>query len=207
MTALVIIDMQNDFMPGGALGVPGADELFPLINWLMPKFPLVLATQDWHPPDHVSFAENHPGKKPGDVVLVRGTPQILWPVHCVCHTSGAELVSGLNRELIKDVFFKGSDPEIDSYSAFFDNEQRKSTGLADYLHSQQVTHIFLVGVATDYCVLYSALDALSLGFAVTVIRDACRGIDLKEGDVDRSLALMQEKGAQIISSRSLCEIP
>lgn len=189
MKALIIVDMQNDFMPGGPLGVPGADEIVSLINALMPRFDVVVAAQDWHPKDHVSFTVTH--------------PEALWPVHCVQKSFGAALVSGLDVSKVSRVIQKGTDREIDSYSTFFDNAHRKKTELADYLFSKGVDAIYLVGVATDYCVYYSALDALDLGFEVFVIQDACRGIDLKEGDIDRSLQILQEKGVHIVSSDAL----
>lgn len=191
--------MQRDFMPGGALGVAKADEISPILNSLMPKFPLVVATQDWHPIDHVSFAANHPGKKVGDIVTVKGTLQILWPVHCVCNTFGAEIVSFLNREPIASFFYKGTDKWIDSYSAFFDNARQKATGLEEYLKTAGVKELYIAGVATDYCVLYSTIDAVDLGFSVTVVADCCRGIDLEKGDVDAAFATMQEKGAKIVT--------
>ncbi len=203
MKTLIIVDLQNDFMPGGSLGVPEADLIVPLINKIMPHFSLVLATQDWHPADHVSFATNHPGKKPGDVIEVKGISQILWPVHCVRNTKGAELVKGLNKEKIESIFYKGTDKWIDSYSAFFDNARRKSTGLYDYLHSRGIKEIHIVGVATDYCVLYSTLDALDLGLSVTVISDACRGINLYPGDVEEAFSKMMGKGARVLTSAAL----
>lgn len=195
---LLIVDMQNDFMPGGSLAVPEADRIVPLLNTLMPQFAHVLATQDWHPQDHVSFRENHPGKNVGDVVDAQGISQILWPVHCVRNTHGAELVSELNKEKIEAIFYKGTDKWIDSYSAFFDNARRKSTGLFDYLASRSVREIHIAGVATDYCVLYSVIDALDLGLGVTVLKDACRGINLYPGDVERAYSEMIAKGAKII---------
>jgi nicotinamidase/pyrazinamidase len=197
MKALVIIDLQNDFMPGGPLGVPGADQLATVINALIPKFPLVVASQDWHPPDHGSFASNHPGKKLGDVDHQN---QLLWPVHCVRDTPGAKLVAELNKEKIARSFYKGTEKTIDSYSAFFDNLHLKSTGLGDYLKSQGVTDLFFVGVATDYCVLYTALDALDLGFSVFVIADACRPINLDPKGEERALAAIVAKGGKVISS-------
>jgi nicotinamidase/pyrazinamidase len=203
MRALLIVDMQHDFMPGGPLGVPQADLIVPLINRIMEKFPLVVATQDWHPPDHVSFATNHPGKKVGDVVKVDGTEQILWPVHCVRTTYGAELVEALNKKPIAAIFYKGTDKRIDSYSAFFDNARRKSTGLYEYLQSRNVKDITIVGMTTDYCILYSAIDALESGFSVTVIEDACRGIDLNPGDIEKAYETMADKGVRIISSKDL----
>lgn len=203
MKTLLVVDLQNDFMPKGALGVAGSDEIPPLVNHLMPKFDVVLATQDWHPPDHTSFAANHPGKKVGDVVEEHGVMQILWPTHCVRGTKGAELVATLDKRPIVSFFYKGTDKWIDSYSAFFDNARRKSTGLGDYLQSRELTDIYIAGVATDYCVLYSTLDALDLGLHVAVIVDACRGIDLVRGDVDKALKAMQKKGARLISSKEL----
>lgn len=197
MKALVIVDMQNDFMPGGALGVPGADGLIQIINALIPQFSLIVASQDWHPADHISFASNHPGKKPGDQIEVAGQTQVLWPVHCVYHTFGAELASRLNKEKIAACFYKGTDKDIDSYSAFFDNAGRRSTGLGEYLKSSGVTDVYLVGVATDYCVLYSALDAIDLDFKVHVITGACRPINLDPGDEERALAAIAAKGGEI----------
>ncbi len=197
MPALLIVDMQNDFMPGGALAVPHADEIIPLINALIPKFSLVVATQDWHPADHASFAANHPGKHPGEVVQVKGIDQILWPIHCVRNTRGAELVAGLDKEKIEAVFYKGTDKWIDSYSAFFDNQHGKSTGLGEYLTSRKVKEVTIVGVATDYCVLYSAIDAADLGFSVTVMQSVCRGINLKPTDVENSFHAMAAKGVKL----------
>lgn len=187
-------------MPSGPLGVPGAYEIIEQINKLMSGFPLAIATQDWHPRDHVSFASNHPGKKVGELVKVEGVEQILWPVHCVQNTKGAELSPGLHKEKIEKIFFKGTDRSIDSYSAFFDNARKKSTGLFDYLKSKGVTELHICGVATDYCVLYSVIDALDLGLQVTVHASCCRGIDLCPGDVDAAFATMTAKGARLILS-------
>lgn len=185
-------------MPGGSLPVPRGDEIVPVINQLMPQFSYVIATQDWHPKDHVSFASNHPGKKPGDRIKVKGIEQILWPVHCVQKSPGAELVAGLKKESINSIFYKGSDKWVDSYSAFFDNGRLRATGLADYLKKEKLYELCVVGVATDYCVLYSVLDALQLGFQVTLVKDACRGINLEPRDEERALRKMEESGAVII---------
>lgn len=203
MKILLVVDMQNDFMPGGALGVREGNEIIPIINKAINKFPLVLATQDWHPRDHVSFAANHPGKKVGEIIDVEGIPQILWPVHCVRQTHGAELVAGLHKEPIASIFYKGTDKWIDSYSAFFDNARKKATGLEEYLRSRNIHDIYIAGVATDYCVLYSAIDALDLGFSVKIIQDACRGINLKPDDVKEAIQAMEQKGAKIITSKEL----
>jgi nicotinamidase/pyrazinamidase len=201
--ALLIVDMQNDFMPGGPLGVHQADEIVETINALMPCFPLVIATQDWHPKDHVSFADNHPGKKIGDRVVVNGLEQILWKRHCVRNTPGAELVSSLNREPIESIFYKGTDPLIDSYSSFFDNAKQRATGLEEYLKTRGIDEIYIAGVATDYCVLYSARDAVELGFKVFIILDACKGIDLEPGDIDRAIEEMRKKKCTIIFAKDI----
>jgi nicotinamidase/pyrazinamidase len=203
MKALVIVDMQNDFMPGGALGVPSADEIVPIINGLIAKFSLVIATKDWHAPDHVSFASSHLGKKVGDVVRVSDIDQILWPVHCVRNTHGAELISSLDDRNFASIFYKGTDKNIDSYSIFFDNARRKSTGLGDYLRSRSINEIYLAGLTTEYCVLYSTIDAIDLGFTVYVIVDACRPINLDPRDEQRALEAMAAKGAKIVKSSDL----
>jgi nicotinamidase/pyrazinamidase len=203
MKALIIVDMQNDFMPGGALGVSGADTLIPLINRLIPLFPLVITSQDWHPEDHVSFASSHAGKQVGNVIKVDRHDQTLWPVHCVRNTKGAELVSSLNQDQVVSRFYKGTDKNVDSYSVFFDNARRKSTGLGDYLKSRPVTDLFFAGVATEYCVLYSALDAIDLGFNVFVIADACKPINLHPSDEKKAQEAIIAKGGKIVYSKDL----
>lgn len=203
MKALLIVDLQNDFMPGGPLGVPQADTLADVINPLLVYFPLVVTSQDWHPAHHISFASVHPGKKVGDQILVGKGLQMLWPVHCVRNTEGAALVSSLHKEKITTSFFKGTDEKIDSYSAFFDNDHTTSTGLGDFLKTHNVTDLFIAGVATDYCVLYSALDALSLGFRVYIIQDACKPICLHKQDEEKALAQVVIKGGHIVFSHSL----
>ncbi len=203
MKALIMVDLQNDFMPGGALAVPRGDEIVPLANQLQSLFPLVLATQDWHPPDHGSFAANHPGKRPGERILLDGIEQILWPVHCVQQTPGAAFFPALDRSRIAAVFQKGTDPRIDSYSTFFDNARRRATGLADYLRTEGATTVYLLGLALDYCVKFSALDARQLGFDTCVIVDACRGIALQPGDVDEALAEMRRADVVLVQSHDL----
>lgn len=200
MRALLVVDMQNDFMPGGALSVPRADEIVEIINALIDRFPLVVASQDWHPLDHVSFAKNHPGKKVGDVISVKGQDQVLWPVHCVRETPGAEIIPELHKRAIESYFYKGTDKHIDGYSAFFDNARLKSTGLDRYLKSRGVHEIYIAGVATDYCVLYSTMDAIDLGFSVFVVSDACRAINLHPQDERQSFAAMAAKGATMVQS-------
>ena len=198
MKALLVVDIQNDFLPGGALAVAHGDQVIPLANRLQAQFDLVVATQDWHPPDHGSFAANHPGKRPGDIIELNGQRQILWPVHCVQNTPGAAFGPGLNTSGFAQVFRKGTDPSIDSYSGFFDNGHRKATGLGDFLKGRKVTDVFLAGLTTDYCVRFTALDALSLGFRTYVIQEACRGVNLNPGDVARAIAEMKKAGVVVI---------
>jgi nicotinamidase/pyrazinamidase len=203
MDALLVVDVQNDFLPGGALQVPDGDKVIPVINRLLDQFDLVLATQDWHPANHGSFAANHPGHKPGDVVDLNGIPQVLWPVHCVKGTSGAAFSSQLRTDRFARVFQKGIDPEIDSYSGFFDNGRKRSTGLGEYLRDRKVDELFICGLATDYCVKFSALDSINAGIRTRVIADACRGVNLKPGDSAAAIAEMGEAGAKIVESMDL----
>jgi nicotinamidase/pyrazinamidase len=203
MKALVIVDVQNDFLPGGALPVPRGQEVAPVANRLMPWFDLVVATQDWHPAKHGSFAGQHPGKRVGDVVDLGGLPQVLWPDHCVQGTGGAELAPGLNVGAIEKVFRKGTDPGIDSYSAFFDNGHRKATGLGGYLKARGVTDVYVMGLATDYCVKATALDAVGLGFTTWLVEDGCRGVDLRPGDVTKAVEEMVRAGVKVISSSAV----
>ena len=176
MRALLLIDIQNDFLPGGRLAVPAGDEIITLVNALQPQFDLVVATQDWHPAGHQSFASSHAGRQQFEQIDLHGLPQVLWPDHCTQASAGAALAPALQTKRIEAIFRKGMNPEIDSYSAFFDNGHRKSTGLADYLRGRGVTEVVVAGLAADYCVYYSALDALAAGFATTVATDATRAI-------------------------------
>lgn len=201
--ALILVDLQNDFCQGGHLAVPGGDEVIPLANQVAPFFDLVVASQDWHPEDHASFAVNHPGFAVGEMTEVEGLSQILWPAHCIQNSPGAALHPVLNKQLIHKTVFKGTDKKIDSYSAFFDNAHRRSTGLGDYLRAEGVTDVYILGLATDYCVKYSALDAIHLGFKTFLIEDACRGVELRTGDVDQALADMRNAGVSIISSAAI----
>ena len=203
MEALILVDLQNDFCPGGALSVKEGDAIIPLINALQEHFALIVATQDFHPLNHKSFASHHPGKKPGDVIELDGLSQILWPDHCVAGTRGAELVRQLKKNKINHVVEKGTDPNIDSYSAFFDNGHKKETGLKEYLQSKKVNHVFIVGLATDYCVKYTAMDAIGVGFSVTVVIDACRGVDLHPGDVEDAIREMKRLGVRVLLSDSV----
>jgi nicotinamidase/pyrazinamidase len=203
MNALIIVDLQNDFLPGGALPVPHGDEVVPIANELQSRFDVVVATKDWHPRNHGSFAANHAGKKPGDRIILDGIEQILWPVHCVQNTHGAEFASSFDTSRIAHVFHKGVERNIDSYSTFFDNAHRRHTGLADYLKKRSIKDIYLLGLALDYCVKYSALDARQLGLTTYVIPDGCRGIELESGDIDHALDEMKRAGAIILKSGDL----
>jgi nicotinamidase/pyrazinamidase len=199
LTCLIITDVQRDFMPGGALGVSGANFIIPIINQLSFKFDRIVAVRDWHPPGHISFASTH-GKRIGETIQVGNIEQILWPDHCIQDTRGAELADGLQTEKIEALFDKGTDLLIDSYSAFFDSNRHRSTGLADFLQEQKIKNLYFVGVATDYCILYSVLDALELGFKVTVILDACRAINRRLGDETKAIDAMKTKGAKMINA-------
>ena len=202
--ALVLVDLQNDFIPGGSLAVREGDAVIPVANAVQKKFGgLILATQDWHPQDHGSFASNHRGKHPGDIVDLGGLQQVLWPDHCVQGSRGAEFHPVLDRSRVERVFRKGTDPGIDSYSTFFDNAHRKSTGLGEYLKSEKVTDVYLLGLATDYCVKYSALDAAKLGFKTHVVIDGCRGVELNAGDTENAIGEMRRAGVEIVTSAGL----
>ncbi|MCI0357143.1 MAG: bifunctional nicotinamidase/pyrazinamidase [Planctomycetaceae bacterium] len=201
--ALLLIDLQNDFLPGGALAVPCGDEVIPVANAVQPHFDLIVATQDWHPPEHGSFAANHPGKQLFEQIDLHGLPQTLWPVHCVQGTPGADFAPGLDRLRWHAIFQKGTDPKVDSYSGLFDNGRRRATGLGDFLTARGVTDAFVMGLATDYCVKWTALDAVDLGLSVWLITDGCRGVNLAPGDVDRALSEMQARGVRLIHSHEV----
>ena len=203
MRALVVVDVQNDFLPGGALAVPDGDKIVPVINTLMDHFDWVVATQDWHPEGHGSFASAHPGKKPGDIVDLNGLEQILWPDHCIQGSHGAEFSVELNSENFLEVFKKGIDKGIDSYSGFFDNGHLRATGLGDYLKKQTIQTVYISGLAADYCVKFTALDAHQLGFETYLIEDATRAVNLDPGDFNRAVAEMKTAGVKIIQSEKI----
>jgi nicotinamidase/pyrazinamidase len=203
MEALVLVDLQNDFCRGGALAVPDGDAVVPVANALLSRFDLVVATQDFHPPSHLSFARNHAGKSEYEKIELDGLEQVLWPAHCVEGTAGAAFHPALDTSRVTRVFQKGTDERIDSYSGFFDNGQRKSTGLGEYLNAQGVTALVIVGLATDYCVKWTALDARRLGFAVRVVEDGCRGVGLGAGDIPRALDEMRAAGVRVVGSGEL----
>ena len=187
--ALIIVDVQYDFLPGGSLAVVDGDKIIPIINRLQSQFDLIVATQDWHPADHSSFVSNN--------------PQGLWPDHAVQGSHGAELHANLSKEKIDRVFRKGIDPTVDSYSGFFDNDHLTSTGLDKYLKKQGIQEVYVVGLATDYCVKFTALDAHQLGYKTTLIVDAARGVNVKEGDVNQAIEAMRQAGVRILQSTTL----
>jgi len=201
MNVLLVVDIQNDFLPGRGLAVPDGDAVIPIVNGLMQHFETVLATQDWHPPDHRSFAAQHPGHQVGDMVELRGLQQILWPVHCVQESAGAAFATDLASGRFEQVFRKGTDPSIDSYSGFYDNGHLQQTGLTDYLRARGAKTLYLCGLATDYCVKFTALDAVAEGFETYVVTDGCRGVELHPGDVAAALADMRKAGVRITDSK------
>ena len=197
MNALLIVDIQYDFLPGGALQVNRGDEIIPIVNELQNKFECVVATKDWHPADHKSFAANHNGKQPGDRIKLNGQDQILWPVHCVQNSRGSEITAGIHRQRIEKIILKGTNREIDSYSGFFDNGHLQATELEDYLRSRGVNAVYIVGLAADYCVKFTALDAVELGFTTHVISEATRAVNLQSGDFEKALEEMKEAGVTL----------
>jgi nicotinamidase/pyrazinamidase len=194
---LLVVDVQNDFCPGGALAVPGGDEIVPVVNRLADDFAHVVLTQDWHPVGHSSFASAHPGKSAFETVAMPYGVQILWPDHCVQGTEGAAFHPGLDIPHAELIVRKGFHQTIDSYSAFQENDRKTPTGLAAYLRERGFERVTLCGLATDFCVLYSALDARAAGFAATIILDACRGLDV-DGSLVRAIEEMREAGVALI---------
>ncbi|MCA9675754.1 MAG: bifunctional nicotinamidase/pyrazinamidase [Kofleriaceae bacterium] len=201
--ALILVDLQNDFCPGGALEVAHGDEVVEVANRVQKRFELVVATQDWHPADHGSFAANHPGAEPYQVIDLHGLPQVLWPVHCVQDSDGARFHADLDTARIAKVFPKGTDPTVDSYSGFHDNGRRKSTGLGEWLRAQGVDTVYVLGLATDYCVKFTALDAVTDGFATYLLEDGCRGVELHAGDSEAAIDEMRGAGVTILDSGSI----
>jgi nicotinamidase/pyrazinamidase len=191
---LLVVDVQNDFCPGGSLAVREGDEVVPAINALMQRFPLVVATQDWHPPGHASFASSHPGRKPLEVIDLDGIAQVLWPDHCVQGSAGADFHPELERQFFRAVIRKGTDPGVDSYSAFRDNHREHPTGLAGLLRELGVGHIVIVGLTTDYCAATSARDAVELGFSAEILLPATRPVGAPPGHTERTLAELREIG-------------
>lgn len=199
MKALLIVDVQNDFCPGGALAVPDGDTVVPVINRLIDKFDHIIQTQDWHPDGHLSFASSHDGKSAYDTVEMDYGTQVLWPDHCVQGTKGAEFHPDLNTIKTQVIIRKGFRKEIDSYSTFFENDQKTSTGLTGYLKERNISELYVVGLATDFCVKWSVLDGIDKGFNMYVVEDAVKGIDLN-GSLTQAWKEMREKGAVVIAS-------
>lgn len=199
---LLVIDVQNDFMPGGALAVPRGDDIVPVVNRLARSFEHVVLTQDWHPRDHVSFAVNHAGRQPFETVPLAYGEQVLWPVHCVQGTAGAAFHAGLEAVHARLVIRKGYQRHVDSYSAFVEADRRSTTGLAGYLRELGVKRVWCCGLATDYCVAWTALDARAAGFEVMVIDDACRAIDL-DGSLERAWRQLIEAGVGRVSTEKV----
>jgi len=205
MKALILVDIQNDFLPGGSLEVPGGDQIIPSVNEIQKLFDLVVATQDWHPENHGSFASNHPGTKPGDTVDLDGVDQYLWPDHCVQGTRGADFSARLNMEHVDRVIRKGTDPLVDSYSGFFDNKHKRKTGLDAYLKEKDVDTVTIAGLAADVCVRYTVLDALELGYRVFLLADATRAVGGDEA-LQETLEELRNRGAGVIHSKNMIEI-
>jgi nicotinamidase/pyrazinamidase len=205
MKALIIVDLQTDFLPGGALAVPHGDMVIPFANKLQGVFKLVVATQDWHPANHSSFAAHHAGRQPFETVQLKKRLQKLWPVHCVQKSRGAEITTGLMMNRVNKVFKKGMDTDIDSYSGFYDNDHQHSTGLGEFLKEKKVTDVYIMGLATDYCVKFTALDAVQLGFKTHLIEDACRGVN--ETDSKNAIEEMRKAGVDITKTNAVINPP
>jgi nicotinamidase/pyrazinamidase len=202
-SVLLVLDVQNDFCQGGSLAVKEGDRVVPVINSIMGEFYKVIATQDWHPSDHISFASNHPDKKPYDTISLGDVEQILWPDHCVRGSSGADFHPYLDARQFDLILRKGTTQGLDSYSGFFENDKKTSTGLEFYLKGMKIEKAFLCGLTTDYCVFYSAMDAVKLGFSTYLVEDASRGVDVPEGNLKRALDEMKRVGVKIITSSEL----
>ncbi|UGU18280.1 bifunctional nicotinamidase/pyrazinamidase [Sinomicrobium kalidii] len=201
MKALLVVDVQNDFLPGGSLAVPHGDEVIPVINALQSRFDLVVATQDWHPGGHLSFASAHPGKNPFEITDLYGLEQVLWPDHCVQGSEGAEFAAALEKNRIAAIFRKGMHPEVDSYSGFFDNGRRYATGLTSYLREMNVTEVYVGGLAADYCVYYTAKDAAIEGFETHYITNATRHI--ASDSYEKAISDLREIGVHLITAEEV----
>ncbi len=202
---LLVVDVQNDFLPGGALAVASGDEVIEVINQLIPKFKLVMATQDWHPRDHQSFASEHPTKEVGELINLEGLDQILWPDHCVQGTHGAAFAADLALPSSASIFKKGIDRDVDSYSGFYDNGRLRSTGLAEYLTSISAQRVFVAGLATDYCVKFTVLDSIKDGFETWLITDGCRAVQLRDLDEQNAIDEMVAAGAKTLNSNDVVD--
>jgi len=201
--ALIIVDVQNDFLPGGALAVPEGDKIIPLINAIQDKFDFIVATQDYHPLDHKSFAANNPGREIGELIDLNGLSQFLWPVHCVQGTTGADFSKDLIKKTWRKIFQKGMNPEVDSYSGFFDNAKRGDTGLSAFLKENQIERVFICGLALDYCVKFTAKDANELDFETFLFTDATRAVNVNPKDGEKALKDLADTGVKLITSNDL----
>ena len=203
LKALLVIDIQNDFCPGGALAVKDGDKIVPVVNKIMGKFDIIVATQDWHLRTQVSFASNHKGKNAYEEINIDGIMQTLWPDHCVAGTHGADFHKDLITDRFNLILRKGTNLQIDSYSAFLENDKKTETGLHGYLKSLNVPEVYVCGLATDYCVYYTAMDSVNYGFHTFVILDACKGIDIPEGSISKSINNMKNNGIKIKNTDEL----
>lgn len=203
MDALILVDIQYDFLPGGALAVAQGDEVISVANALQEKFDLVVATQDYHPQNHMSFAANHKDKQIGALIELKGLEQVLWPVHCVQGTHGATFAKDLKMDKVKRIFQKGTNPEIDSYSGFFDNGYLQATGLGDYLKAQGVNRVVIAGLAADYCIKFTALDAKQLGFETTVVKDGTKAVNLQPDDYEKAMEELNSSGIRTLLSEEI----
>ncbi|MCH9632387.1 MAG: Nicotinamidase [Chlamydiae bacterium] len=200
--ALLIVDLQNDFLTQGALAVPNSDQIIPLINALMPLFENVYATKDCHPENHVSFASRW-NKEVGQSAMINDSKQILWPDHCIKDQWGYQFPDSLNQKWISKEFYKGTDPNVDSYSIFFDKNKNPASKIQEHLKTEQISELFIVGLATDYCVRETVLHALDLGYRVSIIVDGCKGVNIEPGDEEKAIVEMKEKGASLVESEEL----
>jgi nicotinamidase/pyrazinamidase len=205
MNALLMIDIQKDFLPGGSLAVVEGDQVIPVVNRLQPAFEMIIATQDWHPQGHASLASSHRGMHPDDKIDLDGVEQVLWPDHCVQDSEGAEFADGLKMNQVQKVIRKGEDPKIDSYSGFFDNQHKRDTGLHDYLQNNHVDTVYLSGLAADVCVRYTALDALELGYVVFLVKDATKAVG-GEKALRKTLQNLEDKGVIAIPSKEITDL-
>lgn len=204
MKALIIVDIQNDFLKGGSLAVPDGNAIIPVINKILPVFDILIYTKDWHPANHKSFASNHKEKNVYDVIDLKGISQVLWPDHCIQNTFGSEfhkdlIISGKNTYYI----FKGTDPDVDSYSAFFDNKKIHDTGLNKLLKEKNIDEIYICGLSTDYCVKYTAIDAIELNYNTYIVADATKAVNINPDDYEKSLKELKNIGVKIIFSKNL----
>lgn len=205
MEALIIVDVQNDFLPGGSLEVKDGNQIIPTINELQNRFDFIVATQDWHPENHGSFAANNPRKNIGEMIELNGVQQILWPVHCVQNSKGSDFHKDLTRKNWTAVFQKGTNTMVDSYSGFYDNNKQGDTGLGNFLKENEISKVFICGLAADYCVKFTVMDALELGFKTYLITDATKAVNLREGDFERSLDEVKNAGANLVTAKQVIE--